>query len=506
MSTKNLADKQGMAILDALQEAERLGIKLAVWKNRNKIEESLGGGFNIDILVLEEYKEEFEDVMSEFNFFEADLIRKRIPNVTHYFSFTRGKPLHVHVYYRMITGESSLKEFDLPLVDYVLKNATRDPVFGLHVVNDEASCYLFLLRHYLKSGSIMGRRGYKGKAVREKEDFGVSDDLLKAVSFSSDPLKILSFLKPSDYLDGALPERSASIRIRWHLRKFLRKSSWRFFFGRNFPVLLRILRIFRSRVKAKKRLFPEGKVIAISGAEATGKSTMVELLAKNFGQEFNVIKKHTGKPPLCLTLVVNLSLKALKKMIGSRSLNGSATTGAGGGVQKLGKRQSMIKRVLSVMLSLEVGVSRLMLTKDLIRKAGKGSLVVTDRWPSSERGKMDGPRIDPGGGRLEDLSSKLEKWIYQKIPNANYCLLFSVPLALAIKRNQERIKEGKETQSQVISRHEKNLCFIPKADVTVCYRNVGEIDNSLDDIIYLVNSELSRDRKKNYSSASRTVR
>ena len=72
-------------IINALEKAESSGIKIAVWKNRNRIEESLSGGFNIDVLVQEKDKSSFESILHSFGFFEADSRHKRFPSITHYF-------------------------------------------------------------------------------------------------------------------------------------------------------------------------------------------------------------------------------------------------------------------------------------------------------------------------------------------------------------------------------------------------------------------------------------
>ena len=493
MSTKNLADKQGMAILDALQGAERLGIKLAVWKNRNKIEESLSGGFNIDVLVQEKDKTSFESILHKFDFFEADSRHKSFPGITHYFRLTAGEPLHIHVYFRLVTGESSLKEYDLPLVDYVLWQTFKDQTFGISVANDQAAVYLFILRHYLKSGSLLGRRGYKKKVVEEKEDFGVNDDMLMSAKFASDPLGIVPLIKKEEIVGGGIPSLAAALRMKWYLRSYQRRSSLYFAFKRNLPVILNKLGIEQSIKQKKKLLKPTGAVIAITGTEATGKSTMVDKVVNNLGRQFEVVYAHVGKPPVFISLFVGALVRILKW---ARKEGNSAYSekkcGEPEGAAENRPDAGFVRRLFNAVKALEVAFSRLVLTRLLTKKARRGLVVITDRWPSMEPGKMDGARINPDDGLIERLAFGCEIWMYNKMPAADLAIILSVPLEVALKRNAQRDKLGKETSDQVIARHSNNRHALPKAKKIERYSNEGSLDTSFIDIIEMINEQLAK--------------
>lgn len=491
MSTRNaMSEDQGGPILYALKDAERRGVELVVWKNRKRIQESLAGGFNIDIFVPEICKSEFEGVMSRWGFFEADSSSKKVAGVTHYFRLGCGDPFHIHVYYRLVTGESALKEFDLPIGEYLVANTCRDSTTGLKVVNDQAACYLFLLRHYLKSGSFLGRREYKRKVLEEKQDFGVDDHLLETIEIDSDPLDVVPCFHRSEFISGSIPERISSLRVKWRLRKHLRRSGSYFLIKRNYPIALRFLGLLRFKKKRKKKIVPFGQVIAITGAEATGKSTIIGLLANKLGIQFDLVQAHTGKPPVIAARLISSLAKIVKH--GRVAIKSDVTKRAEESSRKVKpKNAGAVTDFIAIIKSLEVAFSRLLLTRSLVKKAKRGALVVTDRWPSMEMGKMDGPRIDPSSGWFEFVASKVEVWIYQRIPRSDFCLIFSVPLSLALQRNEGRIKEGKETPQQVVERHKVNEFCAPKSKKHVCYRNDCEIEKTICDVMELISFHLS---------------
>jgi len=483
-------------IIYLLNEVKQSGIRLAVWKNRNKIEESLTGGFNIDVLVQEKDKPRLELILSQFGFFEADSKQKSFPGITHYFRLTAGELLHIHLYYRLVTGESSLKEYDLPLVDYVLEQTCDDEKFGINVVNDQAAVYLFILRHYLKSGSLVGRRSYKKKILEEKEDCGVNDDMLMSAKFASDPLGIVPLIKKEEIVGGGIPSLASSLRIKWYLRSYQRRSSLYFVFKRNLPVILHKLGIGQSIKKKKKLLRPTGAVIAITGSEATGKSTMVAKVINNLAAQFEVVYAHVGKPPIYFTTFLGALMRIVKGLKqNNNSISNEKNCSDPEKPHKNLNDTRLITRVMNIAKSLEVALSRLILTNRLTNKASRGSLVITDRWPSMNSGKMDGARINPTDGLIERLASCCEMWIYNKMPAADLAIILSVPLDVALERNAQRDKVGKETSDQVMARHSNNRHTLPKAKRIERYSNEGSLDTSFIDIIEMINEQLAKSSK-----------
>ena len=89
-------------------------------------------------------------------------------------------------------------------------------------------------------------------------------------------------------------------------------------------------------------------------------------------------------------------------------------------------------------------------------KATRGEIVICDRYPTRVIGAIDSPMILPDlcETPLYKMMQRIESRIYDSIPKADLIIITSVPLEIALHRNQKREKpEGSEPESFVRARH-----------------------------------------------------
>jgi len=145
----------------------------------------------------------------------------------------------------------------------------------------------------------------------------------------------------------------------------------------------------------------------------------------------------------------------VRKHSGGQASIGSANVGA--------RESSVIAAIRYVSLAYE----RQAVMKKALRLRSKGCVVILDRYPSQSLGKMDGKRIvSHGGNWLVDKFAKLENLLYESMPLADLLLLLEVPVEVAISRNQQRVKKDKETDAEIILRHQLNQGLIYNAHRT----------------------------------------
>jgi len=103
-----------------------------------------------------------------------------------------------------------------------------------------------------------------------------------------------------------------------------------------------------------------------------------------------------------------------------------------------------------------------------------GYMVICDRYPGLENGKMDSPRIPPNESRGLAYQScyNLEQKLYRSIKQAKFIFQLSVPLEIAIHRNSLRNKFGKETEDELRER------FFVNSDAKFLGENYHTIDAS----------------------------
>tara|TARA_B110000027_G_C15954275_1_gene226947 strand:- start:293 stop:580 length:288 start_codon:yes stop_codon:yes gene_type:complete len=90
---------------------------------------------------------------------------------------------------------------------------------------------------------------------------------------------------------------------------------------------------------------------------------------------------------------------------------------------------------------------------------------------------MDSFKLDDG-----KLLSKIERYIYTKVPQINLMFLINVPLNTSISRNRERVKEGKETDKEIQDRYYEFKTTKYKSKRQVVIDNSGSINEGLNKI------------------------
>ena len=93
------------------------------------------------------------------------------------------------------------------------------------------------------------------------------------------------------------------------------------------------------------------------------------------------------------------------------------------------KNISLIYALRSVLLAYD----RKIQSKQAFDYSRKGYLVICDRYPGLENGKMDSPRIpaNQSRGALYQYCYNLEQKLYRSIQHAKFIFQLSVPLAVS---------------------------------------------------------------------------
>jgi len=101
------------------------------------------------------------------------------------------------------------------------------------------------------------------------------------------------------------------------------------------------------------------------------------------------------------------------------------------------------------------------LATKIFRKAARGAIIICDRYPSNVVGTADSPRLDESNemgvwSHIYRIMVRIERKIYASIPTPDYVIRLSVPLEVALSRNEQRRKKGNESDEYVRRRHEES--------------------------------------------------
>lgn len=144
----------GLSVMAALTERlHRDGVRYCHWKSNHTLGESLDGRIDVDLLVDAAAAGAFMEILAALEF--KPMIPPAwfaYPAIGHFLTLDRptGRLVHLHVYYRMITGEGHLKGYHLPWEDVVLATRTFDAERGIYVTDPSVEMVLFAVRAALK--------------------------------------------------------------------------------------------------------------------------------------------------------------------------------------------------------------------------------------------------------------------------------------------------------------------------------------------------------------------
>jgi thymidylate kinase len=449
------------------------GIVYCHWKSNFYLAESLSGEIDLDLLVDRQSLSRALLVLENLGFKPAIMRSGMItPGIYHYYGLDSqtGRLIHVHLYNRVLTGESFVKSHQLPLERMLFENVYD--IDRIKVTSKPAELVLFILRIFIKYGSILDLIRLIGKSEE------IRDELHWLLAGGDGTESLVLLKKYCPVIDEqlfcdcivALNKKSSLVKrilLAWRVRKQLRV------YAKNDPII-QLFAYFQflweevmrrlGGYKRNKSLCAGGAVVAFIGPEATGKSTLVSETKKWLGQVFVVRTIHAGKPPSSwLTAPVNIVLPFVRRLwprFRSSRLEGHGSepdqTRSSSGIEGF-------SGIIYALRAVSLAWDRRRLLVKARRLAASNEIVVCDRYPSGIVGAMDSPRLqenqvanDPAGVIFSWLA-RLEHRLYREIPPPDVVLKLNVSVETAKKRNRERIKVGKETDAYLESRHRLSL-------------------------------------------------
>ena len=439
-------------IRELVENLNNKGLRYCHWKSNLSLTQALSGKTDVDLLIDRTDADLFRGIMGQLCFRPA--IAKEVssfPSVEHYFALDEesGELVHVHAYFRVITGESLVKNYRLPVEAMLLENTRQ--IEAIHLPAKSVELVIFTLRMMLKHTSLtellMLARDWK--QVKQETlwllDGGSVDEAINLVNQWLPPVDTHLFLECIQAIKSPAPlfrRILLGLRLRSSLRIYARHSTlvaW--LSGIKKFLTMGIRRVIRS----ERGMSPQsgGAVIAIVGPEATGKSTLLAEMRSWLGEHFAVNQIHAGKPKSTLfTFIPNLLVPALRFFLPTyRSSRLETKRASEEQVQSPQNVYPLISAIRSVLLAYD---RRALLTR-AFAQSSNGAIVLCDRYPSLSPGSPDGPQllqspIPEGKYPLQYRLSRIEKQIYEEIPPPDLVVLLTVPVEVAILRNRNRGK------------------------------------------------------------------
>ena len=94
------------------------------WKAHHMVESNLNGDGDLDLFIPLRSKAEFERVAQKEGFKRVISFQAKHDFIEHYYGLDKStlKFVHIHAYFKIVTGEHASKNYILPLEEYILNN------------------------------------------------------------------------------------------------------------------------------------------------------------------------------------------------------------------------------------------------------------------------------------------------------------------------------------------------------------------------------------------------
>src|SRR5687767_14925306 len=139
-----------------IEELNINNLRYCHWKSNLSLSKSLSGQSDVDLLVHREDVGRFRTILSELDFRPAaNKDGKSFPSIEHHFALDEesGVLVHVHAYFRVITGDSLSKNYRFPIEEMLLQNTRMED--SIPVLAKNAELVVFTLRIMLKHTSLV---------------------------------------------------------------------------------------------------------------------------------------------------------------------------------------------------------------------------------------------------------------------------------------------------------------------------------------------------------------
>ncbi len=462
---------EGAPVLNLIAVLKARQICYCHWKSNIRLADSLSGKEDLDLLVLRADATQFYAALFECGFKLAQSQGGGgHPGVLHAFALDPNtlRLVHVHAYFQVVTGDSLVKSYHLPLEQILLSNIR--PLMGLPVPSAEAEMVVFLLRIVLKHTGLlefwMVNRHYAAVPqelawLRSEADevaarqlwmqsvpgatAGEFDALIAAIA---DPARVGARIR-------------IGLRLAWRLREWRRLGYWAAFGSR----LRRFGLLVASRLRRRRPvcLASGGALIALIGPKASGKSTLGSALEERLGKQLDVRRVHIGKPPATLlSSPFRLFLPMLRRLLpGERS----------GQYQNAERRADLNFSYPYVMRMLLLAHDRRKLLFKIRGAATGGAIVITDRYPPSGDGAIDGRQFGAAaiaacGSRWKAALMRREARLYDDLPKPDLVIRLTAPIQTTLLRDASRSKQdGPDPDSVLRRRNLETMAEFPDVPV-----------------------------------------
>ena len=398
-------------LLEILNDLHRQRIAYCYWKSSRRVHLVLAGDGDLDLLVARQDQHRVEALLLQrgLKLFPAVSGRDH-PAVVSFLGFDEpsGKLVHVHLHFRLVSGERLLKNYRVPWEDQLLARAIRHPTLPILILDPSSEALLSVVRACLELRRTDPVTLRHWEATRQKfaldrealigqvDEEALQQHAAMLLGDGPDGEALARGIAEAFY-DGAAQTIPATLRRRieawfsaqrsyntleYRLRSLGRTALW--LAGGLNKSLLHWPRPWSRRAPGG------GCVVAMIGVDGSGKSTAVSTMRSWLGAEIDTMPIYfgtgDGRPSLFLW-----PLKLVMPIL-QRSFKTKPKGSSHGNVSS--RPPGLLYALLLTGWAMVVAREKRIKLLSARRAANRGLVVLADRYPQDEIiGFNDGPLL-----------------------------------------------------------------------------------------------------------------
>lgn len=266
-------------------------IQYIVWKDIYKVSDYFEGNAELDLLVDIDQKNKFEEIIFNNGFISLrvnSLIEKK--GIKHYIKYVNGKYFHLHVYYKLITGNHFVKEYVFPLEKSLFSNYTLHN--NIKVASKDLEIAFLITRLIIKKSVL-----FQNIKVKELDRLAILSKVCDTTSVLNFVGKISPKTKASfqELLSLALDEKGISNNDNSILKEFYNYKTLKGIrYAYQYLKIRLVLMYLRVNKSSNKTIKNKGIDFAILGSDGSGKTTISNRLFKQYRAKTSCRKFYLG--------------------------------------------------------------------------------------------------------------------------------------------------------------------------------------------------------------------
>ncbi|MBK0401921.1 hypothetical protein I5M27_02925 [Adhaeribacter sp. BT258] len=376
------------------------------WKSNEHLAASMTGDTDLDVLFDENQKEKTIEILHELGFKRFHSIsQKEYKDIEDFLGLDleSGKVIHVHAHFRLTMGEMYLKGYQLNFENKILETRYFNETFGIYCSSPAFELVLLYIREALKLRHrdqglmyVFNKIKYTGNTQTEYEWLrkqAKNEDIeriLKGIfqnyepiyqfitgSFNRRELFKLADLIRNEFRDNRLHSPLEALVLRWYREVTVKVSR-------------KLARLLNQPILAQRINPRGGMVVAVIGADGSGKSTVTANLQATFRQKLDVYRIYYGRGDGRISFPRKV-LQAFKKTAKPKAASKESQVKNG---RVSGKKSGLVANIYQCLEALLVAHEKSSNLNRMQKARAKGMLVICDRFPQNQlMGYNDGPLL-----------------------------------------------------------------------------------------------------------------